>query len=106
MDQGTPRNIMTQLHMTSDQYNFVTTAYYVGLRPGFARLTGLWVPALMNEPLSGVAHTIGPLHPRRDALEPPSQVRKALGVAGPDHGKSPRSHRCQKYLARILNGLN
>ncbi|KAH8885818.1 putative pantothenate transporter [Thozetella sp. PMI_491] len=29
MDQGTPRNIMTELHMTSDQYNFVTLAYYI-----------------------------------------------------------------------------
>ena len=29
MDQGTPRNIMTELHMTSDQYNLVTAAYYV-----------------------------------------------------------------------------
>ncbi|PBP20772.1 hypothetical protein BUE80_DR008146 [Diplocarpon rosae] len=29
MDQGTSRNIMTELHMSSDQYNLVTTMYYV-----------------------------------------------------------------------------
>lgn len=29
MDQGTSRNILTELHITSDQYNFVTLAYYV-----------------------------------------------------------------------------
>lgn len=29
MDQGTPRNIMTELHMTANQYSLVTTMYYV-----------------------------------------------------------------------------
>ncbi|KAJ5300533.1 uncharacterized protein N7443_005535 [Penicillium atrosanguineum] len=29
MDQGTPYNILTELKMTSDQYNLVTTLYYV-----------------------------------------------------------------------------
>ncbi|EGX88261.1 pantothenate transporter, putative [Cordyceps militaris CM01] len=29
MDRGTPRNILTELHMTSNQYNFVTLAYYI-----------------------------------------------------------------------------
>ncbi|OQE36098.1 hypothetical protein PENCOP_c012G00483 [Penicillium coprophilum] len=29
MDKGTSRNIMTELKMTSDQYNLVTTMYYV-----------------------------------------------------------------------------
>ncbi|KAH8195211.1 hypothetical protein TruAng_010629 [Truncatella angustata] len=29
MDQGTNHNILTELHMTSDQYNFVTLAYYI-----------------------------------------------------------------------------
>lgn len=29
MDRGTPHNILTELHVTSNQYNFVTTAYYV-----------------------------------------------------------------------------
>ncbi|KAJ4376112.1 hypothetical protein N0V83_001393 [Neocucurbitaria cava] len=29
MNTGTPRNIMTQLAMSSDQYNLVTTMYYV-----------------------------------------------------------------------------
>jgi hypothetical protein len=31
MDKGTPYNIMTELKMTSNQYNLVTTMYYVGL---------------------------------------------------------------------------
>ncbi|CZR53706.1 related to putative tartrate transporter [Phialocephala subalpina] len=29
MDKGTSRNILTQLHMTSNDYNFVTTLYYI-----------------------------------------------------------------------------
>ncbi|EPE06666.1 pantothenate transporter [Ophiostoma piceae UAMH 11346] len=29
MDKGTPRNIMTELRMSADDYNLVTTAYYV-----------------------------------------------------------------------------
>ncbi|KAL4889660.1 pantothenate transporter [Aspergillus ambiguus] len=29
MDKGTPRNIMNELKMTSDQYNLVTTLYYI-----------------------------------------------------------------------------
>lgn len=29
MDQGTPRNVMTELGMTSNMYNLVTTAYYI-----------------------------------------------------------------------------
>ncbi len=29
MDKGTSRNILTQLHMTANDYNFVTTLYYV-----------------------------------------------------------------------------
>lgn len=29
MDKGTPHNILTELKMTSDQYNLVTTMYYV-----------------------------------------------------------------------------
>ncbi|KAH6652017.1 putative pantothenate transporter [Truncatella angustata] len=29
MDQGTNHSILTELHMTSDQYNFVTLAYYI-----------------------------------------------------------------------------
>ena len=29
MDKGTSRNILTQLNMTSNDYNFVTTLYYV-----------------------------------------------------------------------------
>ena len=29
MDLGTPRNIMSELHMTANQYNLVTTMYYV-----------------------------------------------------------------------------
>ena len=29
MDKGTQRNILTELKMTSDQYNLVTTMYYV-----------------------------------------------------------------------------
>jgi hypothetical protein len=29
MDKGTHRNILTELHMTKNQYNLVTTMYYV-----------------------------------------------------------------------------
>ncbi|KAE8449797.1 hypothetical protein EG329_007572 [Mollisiaceae sp. DMI_Dod_QoI] len=29
MDKGTSRNILTQLHMTANDYNFVTTLYYI-----------------------------------------------------------------------------
>ncbi|KAE9369314.1 pantothenate transporter [Stipitochalara longipes BDJ] len=29
MDRGTPRNILTELHMTKNQYNLVTTLYYI-----------------------------------------------------------------------------
>jgi hypothetical protein len=29
MNKGTPRNILTQLNMTSDEYNFVSTVYFV-----------------------------------------------------------------------------
>jgi hypothetical protein len=29
MDKGTPHNILTELKMSSDQYNLVTTMYYV-----------------------------------------------------------------------------
>lgn len=30
MNKGTPRNIMTQLDMTSDEYNLLNVLYYVG----------------------------------------------------------------------------
>jgi hypothetical protein len=29
MDKGTKRNILTELHMNKNQYNLVTTMYYV-----------------------------------------------------------------------------
>lgn len=29
MNKGTPRNILTQLNMTRDEYNFVSTVYFV-----------------------------------------------------------------------------
>lgn len=29
MNKGTPRNIKTQLHMTDDEYNFVSTVFFV-----------------------------------------------------------------------------
>ena len=29
MDKGTPHNIITELHMTANEYNLVTTMYYV-----------------------------------------------------------------------------
>jgi hypothetical protein len=29
MDRGTSRNILTELHMSKNQYNLVTTMYYV-----------------------------------------------------------------------------
>jgi hypothetical protein len=31
MNKGTPQNILTQLHMTANEYNFVSTIYYVSL---------------------------------------------------------------------------
>ena len=35
MDKDTPYNIMTELKMTSNQYNLVTTMYYVGISSKF-----------------------------------------------------------------------
>mgnify|MGYP005989100451 CR=1 FL=1 len=29
MNRGTPENILTQLHMSKDAYNFVSTIYFV-----------------------------------------------------------------------------
>lgn len=29
MNKGTPTNILTQLHMTANEYNLITTVYYV-----------------------------------------------------------------------------
>ncbi|ENH73363.1 Putative transporter C11D3.18C, partial [Fusarium oxysporum f. sp. cubense race 1] len=38
MDRGTPRNIMTELNISADDYNFVTMAYYVCVKfPDTAR---------------------------------------------------------------------
>lgn len=31
MDRGTPQNIMTELGITANEYNWVVTAYYVSL---------------------------------------------------------------------------
>ncbi len=40
MNKGTPRNIMTQLNITSDQYSLLTVLYYVCLAScGFQRLS-------------------------------------------------------------------
>lgn len=41
MDKGTDRNILTQLCMTSNDFNFVTTLYYVSI----AMRRDVWVMA-------------------------------------------------------------
>ena len=33
MDKGTSHNIMTELHMTANEYNLVTAMYYVSITP-------------------------------------------------------------------------
>jgi hypothetical protein len=33
MNKGTDQNILTQLHMTANEYNFVSTVYYVSPPP-------------------------------------------------------------------------
>jgi len=31
MNKGTPQNILTQLHMSANDYNFISTIYFVSL---------------------------------------------------------------------------
>ncbi|KAF5689304.1 glucose ribitol dehydrogenase [Fusarium circinatum] len=51
MDRGTPRNIMTELNISADDYNFVTMAYYVCLQAhvSYLSLTYLKIPYILAE---------------------------------------------------------
>lgn len=54
MAKGTPQNILTELHITSNQYNLVTTMYYVNQEspPPIqveSKLTGWKIPYILAE---------------------------------------------------------
>ncbi|KAF5615984.1 tartrate transporter [Fusarium sp. NRRL 25303] len=60
MDRGTPRNIMTELNISADDYNFVTMAYYLS----------------------------DPVYPGRDAFKPLGKATQAICLASKNHGWS------------------
>ncbi|KAI1066877.1 hypothetical protein LB506_012048 [Fusarium annulatum] len=51
MDRGTPRNIMTELNISADDYNFVTMAYYVCLQAQIVSLSliSFQIPYILAE---------------------------------------------------------
>lgn len=75
MDEGTSWNILTELHMTSNQYNMVTTAYYVirGTRNIFL------FPTISE---TDNPHFQDPLHRGRDSCQHGRQVLQAIRLAG------------------------
>ena len=71
MNKGTPMNIMTQLKMTSDEYNLLTVLYYVSQ----------YVPKGTHK--SNI--TIGPVYCLRGTIKPSSQKNEAEYMAITDH---------------------
>jgi hypothetical protein len=77
MDKGTSRNILTELNMTSDQYNFVTLAYYVSSRP-------LLLPRSSEVWLSDMKDTI---HYSRDTFESLTEAHQTLSLECQNPGR-------------------
>jgi hypothetical protein len=73
MDKGTPHNILTELKMTSNQYNLVTTMYYVG-QSAWKDKTG--------------ADCSDTLHRRRSSIQPSIERCATVSMAGSNHGES------------------
>jgi hypothetical protein len=76
MDKGTRRNVLTELHITSNQYNLVTVAYYV--QSSSYRYIGL------------IRFTNGfedPIYHCRSSFESVSEIRETICMAGSRYGK-------------------
>ena len=74
MNRGTGDNIMTQLGMTSDQYNLLTVLYYVRI----ARLG-----ESSNSSLTG---SLDPVHRCRGAVKSSAETIPTITMAITDHG--------------------
>jgi len=75
MDKGTKHNIMVELGMTSDQFNLVTVAYYVGTH----RSPRIKLLLIDDEDT---------IHRRGSTVKPRAQVYEAVSVAGTCDGTS------------------
>lgn len=73
MNRGTDRNIMTQLGLTSDEYNLLTVFYYVSL---------LCHP---SDQLKRLRSVIGPIHNRGGPIQSPSEESKPQHLAVKNH---------------------
>lgn len=91
MNRGTDRNIMTQLGLTSDEYNLLTVFYYVSVlcSPAGDRA---WPPILIC--------AAGPIHYWRGAVKPTAEEGKPQHLAVPNHGdmgnRSPMPCACEE----------
>jgi hypothetical protein len=70
MDKGTVHNTMTELNMSSDQFNLVTVAYYVRV-DRYAQINRLLT-----------------IHRCRSTIESCPEIHEAVSMAGPCNGLS------------------
>lgn len=77
MNRGTDRNIMTQLGLTSDEYNLLTVFYYV---------SSLYRPAEHQSVSCVLICATGSIHRWRSAVKSPSEEGKPQHLAVQNHG--------------------
>lgn len=82
MNRGTPRNILTELNMTGDDYNWVSTIYYVRCPPRWCDCV-----RLTQQPDT--------VHCFRDTVQSDHEENAAFEVPGQDHGIYPATD-CQR----------
>jgi hypothetical protein len=75
MDKGTVHNTMTELNMSSDQFNLVTVAYYVRV-DRYAQINRL------------LTETQDSIHRCRSTIESCPEIHEAVSMAGPCNGLS------------------
>lgn len=73
MNRGTPRNILIELNMTTDDYNFVSTVYYVGF------IFGPRLPMLKQAHLDTV-------HCLRDTIQFDHEENAPFQISGENNG--------------------
>lgn len=76
MNRGTPRNILKELSMTGDDYNFVSTIYFVRLLDSRS----------LQNPSSSDSDTI---HCIRGSIESDPETNASFSLSVPDHGNAP-----------------
>jgi hypothetical protein len=86
MNRGTPRNILTELRMTGDEYNFVQTIYYV------RSVSGAIHDDVNDNGLSD------PIHRIRDSIKFDYEEDAAFKVSVTNYGIKPLALNCSSRL--------